>query len=50
LTEKYPSVEVRKCALSNEVGTSTFQMVTNNPGYSGLRRRHYDLGSRSSRR
>lgn len=44
LTERYPNVEVHQCALSNEVGTSTFQMVTNNPGYSGLRRRHYDFG------
>jgi len=44
LTERYPDVEVHKCALSNVAGTSTFQMVTNNPGYSGLRRRHYDFG------
>ncbi|MDW5564236.1 MAG: FkbM family methyltransferase [Methanomassiliicoccus sp.] len=44
LTQRYPQVEVHKCALSNACGTSSFQLVTNNPGYSGLRRRHYDFG------
>lgn len=44
ISEKYPQVEVHECALSNVAGTSTFQLVTNNPGYSGLRRRHYDFG------
>jgi FkbM family methyltransferase len=44
IAEKYPQVEVHQCALSDVTGTSTFQMVTNNPGYSGLRRRHYDFG------
>jgi len=44
LSERYPQVEVHKCALSNSSGSSTFQLVTNNPGYSGLRRRHYDFG------
>jgi FkbM family methyltransferase len=44
ISEKYPQVEVHECALSNMAGTSTFQLVTNNPGYSGLRRRHYDFG------
>ncbi len=44
ISEKYPQVEVQECALSNVAGTSTFQLVTNNPGYSGLRRRHYDFG------
>ena len=44
IAEKYPQVEVHECALSDVSGTSTFQLVTNNPGYSGLRRRHYDFG------
>lgn len=44
LSEKYPQVEVHECALSNVSGSSTFQLVTNNPGYSGLRRRYYDFG------
>jgi FkbM family methyltransferase len=44
ITEKYPQVEVHQCALSDVAGTSNFQLVTNNPGYSGLRRRHYDFG------
>jgi FkbM family methyltransferase len=29
-------------ALSEAAGTSTFQHVVSNPGYSGLRKRHYD--------
>jgi FkbM family methyltransferase len=41
---KYPHVDVHDCALSDVTGTSSFQLVTNNPGYSGLRRRHYDFG------
>ncbi len=44
LTEKYPDVEVYECALSDINGISLFQFVTNDPGYSGLRRRHYDFG------
>ncbi|MBI0583053.1 MAG: FkbM family methyltransferase [Methanomassiliicoccus sp.] len=44
IAEKYPKVDVYDCALSNVDGTSTFQLVTNNPGYSGLKRRHYDFG------
>ncbi len=44
LAEKYPQVEVHECALSDVSGRSTFQLVTNNPGYSGLRRRYYDFG------
>ena len=41
---RYPQVEVHNCALSDVSGWSTFQLVTNNPGYSGLRRRHYEFG------
>jgi FkbM family methyltransferase len=41
---KYPQVEVHNCALSDVSGWSTFQLVTNNPGYSGLRRRSYEFG------
>ncbi len=41
---KYPQVEVHNCALADVSGWSTFQLVTNNPGYSGLRRRSYEFG------
>ena len=41
LVAKYPDVDVRRVALSNVAGTSTFQFVTNFEGYSGLRRRMY---------
>lgn len=44
LAGRYPEVEVHECALSDVSGTSTFQLVTNDTGYSGLRRRHYDFG------
>lgn len=44
VAEKYPQVEVHECALSDVSGKSTFQLVTNDTGYSGLRRRHYDFG------
>jgi FkbM family methyltransferase len=44
LTDRFPQVEVLECALSNASGSSTFQLVTNNPGYSGLRRRYYEFG------
>jgi len=44
VADRYPRVEVHECALSDVNGTSTFQLVTNNPGYSGLRRRHYEFG------
>ena len=35
-------VEIFDVALSNEAGSSSFQHVVTNPGYSGLRRRRYD--------
>ena len=37
-----PKVNVQSCALSNQEGKSTFQMVENAPAYSGIRRRNYD--------
>jgi FkbM family methyltransferase len=44
VAQRYPQVEVHECALSDTSGTSTFQLVTSNPGYSGLRRRSYEFG------
>lgn len=37
-----PRVRVYDFALSDTTGTSSFNFVTSNPGYSGLRRRRYD--------
>ena len=37
-----PKVNVQSCALSDQEGKSTFQMVENAPAYSGIRRRNYD--------
>lgn len=37
-----PQVKLFELALSEEPGTSTFQHVVTNPGYSGLLRRRYD--------
>jgi FkbM family methyltransferase len=42
LRERFPGVSVHECALSDTHGMSTFEYVTNDPGYSGLRRREYD--------
>jgi FkbM family methyltransferase len=36
-----PNVHLHQAALSEEVGTASFQHVVTNPGYSGLRRRDY---------
>ena len=44
LVEKYkndPRVEVHQIALADQCGQTTFQHVTSNPAYSGLRRRTY---------
>ena len=38
----FPQVDVQQVALSDVPGTTTFQYVVSNPGYSGLRRRRYD--------
>lgn len=35
-------IEMHQCALSNRNGDTDFTFVSNNPGYSGLRPRHYD--------
>ncbi len=35
----YPDVTVHECALSDSEGETGFELVTNDPGYSGLRRR-----------
>lgn len=37
-----PNVHLFKMALSNEKGMTTFNYVSSNPGYSGLKRRKYD--------
>lgn len=44
LREKYPKVEVHECALSDAHGASSYQVVINATGYSGLKRRDYDFG------
>jgi FkbM family methyltransferase len=41
LEEKFPSVDVRERALSNQSGTTSFCFVSTLPGYSGFRRRSY---------
>ncbi|NLI74507.1 MAG: FkbM family methyltransferase [Euryarchaeota archaeon] len=41
IANQYPEVDVHECALYDAEGTSTFQMVTNDTGYSGIRRRSY---------
>jgi FkbM family methyltransferase len=41
LVRRFPSVDVRLCALSDEAGESDFVHVTSHPGYSGLRERSY---------
>lgn len=42
LEATFPSVQLYNLALSDTAGESTFQHVTSNPGYSGLRQRRYD--------
>jgi FkbM family methyltransferase len=39
LRDRFPQVDVHEAALSDEAGETTFEHVTNMPGYSGLRRR-----------
>jgi len=41
LVERFPDVEVRGCALSNDNGESTFIRVVELPALSGLRKRSY---------
>ncbi len=41
LVERYPSVDVRLAAVSNEEGESSFAYVKNVPGRSGFRRRSF---------
>jgi FkbM family methyltransferase len=42
LISSFPSVKVFDVALADAVGEVSFQHVTSNPGYSGLKRRRYD--------
>jgi len=42
LRRNYPGVQVHEMALSDASGTSAFHYVVSNPGYSGLKQRHYD--------
>src|SRR4030095_15292398 len=37
-----PGVRLYELALSDNSGETTFQHVVSNPGYSGLKQRHYD--------
>jgi FkbM family methyltransferase len=45
LKTNFPSVSISNLALSDEEGETTFQHVTSNPGYSGLKQRRYDRDS-----
>jgi FkbM family methyltransferase len=42
LVVSFPNVKVFDVALSDSVGEVSFQHVTSNPGYSGLKKRSYD--------
>jgi FkbM family methyltransferase len=42
LVKHFPKVEIYDIALSNNKAETSFQFVTSNPGYSGLKRRKYD--------
>jgi len=44
LQKKYQGkqVKIEGCALSNESGESSFNLVESNPSYSGLKKRSYD--------
>lgn len=42
LVERYPGVNVFDLGLSDTVGKTSFQYVTDAPAYSGFRRREYD--------
>src|SRR3954468_18686381 len=42
LKVEFPSVGSLNIALSDTEGQASFQHVTSNPGYSGLKRRQYD--------
>lgn len=41
LTRRFPAVDVRRAALSDEAGEAEFTHVKSRPGYSGLRERTY---------
>ena len=41
LKDRFPNVETHAVALSDEVGTATFNIAVEDPGYSGLRRQEY---------
>jgi len=41
LARDYPEMDVRKAALSNEAGNTSFVHARDDPGYSGFRRRTY---------
>ncbi len=41
LAARFPSVEVRRAALSDEAGEAEFTHVTSHSGYSGLKERQY---------
>lgn len=42
LVKNFPEIEIYDLALSDTKSESSFQFVTTNPGYSGLKRRRYD--------
>lgn len=41
LATQFPDVLVHSCAVANETGEHLFNFVSDNPGFSGLRRRSY---------
>jgi FkbM family methyltransferase len=47
LRSSFPGVKVFNLALSDAAGETSFQHVTSNPAYSGLRRRRYDRPAES---
>jgi len=42
---KFPNVDIKSCAISSSPGSTSFNWVTNNEGYSGIRPRSYPSGS-----
>lgn len=46
LVSRFPTVDIRNCAVSNQEGTSSFAYVSNGAGWSGLRRYEYDFNAK----
>ena len=52
LRGKYPrpNVHIFEMALSDKIGSASFNYVTSNPGYSGILKRHYDRPHEADRK